>query len=34
MPVVSFVNGRSPEVSVRVAGAFRNGLNEAGQAKT
>jgi putative ABC transport system substrate-binding protein len=30
MPVVGLVNGRSPEASVRVAGAFRKGLNEAG----
>ena len=30
MPVVGFVNGRSPESSVRVADAFRKGLNEAG----
>jgi putative tryptophan/tyrosine transport system substrate-binding protein len=30
MPVVGLVNGRSPEASVRIARAFRNGLNEAG----
>src|ERR1700730_11395174 len=30
MPVVGLVNGRSPEASVRIAGAFRKGLNEAG----
>jgi putative ABC transport system substrate-binding protein len=30
MPVVGFVNGRSPEASVRIAGAFRKGLNETG----
>jgi putative ABC transport system substrate-binding protein len=30
MPVVGFVNGRSPEASVRIAGAFQRGLNEAG----
>jgi putative ABC transport system substrate-binding protein len=30
MPVVGLVNGRSPEASVRVASAFRKGLNEAG----
>jgi hypothetical protein len=29
MPVVGLVNGRSPEASVRIAGAFRKGLNEA-----
>src|SRR5258708_1011074 len=30
MPVVGLVNGRSPEASVRIAGAFRKGLNEVG----
>src|ERR1700730_12548165 len=30
MPVFALVNGRSPEASVRIAGAFRKGLNEAG----
>src|SRR5262245_11467384 len=30
LPVVGFVNGRSSEASVRVAGAVRKGLNEAG----
>jgi ABC-type uncharacterized transport system substrate-binding protein len=30
MPVVGFVNGRTAEASVRIAGAFRKGLNEAG----
>ena len=30
MPVIGLVNGRSPEASVRIAGAFRKGLNEAG----
>src|SRR5947208_2422649 len=30
MPVIGFVNGRTPETSVRIAGAFRKGLNEAG----
>ena len=30
MPVVGFVNGRSPEESVRVGAAFRKGLNETG----
>jgi hypothetical protein len=30
MPVVGFVNGRTPEASGRIAGAFRKGLNEAG----
>jgi putative ABC transport system substrate-binding protein len=30
MPVVGFVNGRSPEDSVRIAAAFRKGLNETG----
>jgi hypothetical protein len=30
MPVIVFVNGRTPETSVRIAGAFRKGLNEAG----
>jgi putative tryptophan/tyrosine transport system substrate-binding protein len=30
MPVVGFVSGRSPEDSVRVAAAFRRGLNETG----
>jgi len=30
MPVIGLVNGRSPEASVRVASAFRKGLNEAG----
>src|SRR6266487_3294518 len=30
MPVVGLVNGRSPEASLRIAGAFRKGLNEAG----
>jgi putative ABC transport system substrate-binding protein len=30
MPVVGFVNRRTPEASVRTAGAFRKGLNEAG----
>jgi putative tryptophan/tyrosine transport system substrate-binding protein len=30
MPVVSLVNGRSPETSVRIADAFRKGLNETG----
>src|SRR6202022_368199 len=30
LPVVGLVNGRSPEASARVAGAFRKGLNEAG----
>src|SRR5215510_8446094 len=30
MPVVGFVSGRSPEDSVRVAAAFRKGLNETG----
>ncbi len=30
MPVVAFLNGRSADASVRVATAFRKGLNEAG----
>ena len=30
LPVVAFVNGRSDEASVRVAAAFRKGLNETG----
>jgi putative ABC transport system substrate-binding protein len=30
MPVVGFVSGRSSEASVRIAGAFGNGLNETG----
>jgi putative tryptophan/tyrosine transport system substrate-binding protein len=30
MPVIGFVNGRTPEASGRIAGAFRKGLNEAG----
>src|SRR5262245_6525725 len=30
LPVVAFVNGRSAEASVRVAAAFRKGLNETG----
>jgi putative ABC transport system substrate-binding protein len=30
MPVVGFINGQSPEASVRIAGTFRKGLNEAG----
>jgi putative tryptophan/tyrosine transport system substrate-binding protein len=30
MPVVSFVSGRSPEVSARNAASFRKGLNETG----
>jgi putative ABC transport system substrate-binding protein len=30
MPVVGFVNGRTPEASVRLVGAFRKGLNDAG----
>jgi putative tryptophan/tyrosine transport system substrate-binding protein len=30
MPVVGFVNGRTPETSMRNADAFRKGLNEAG----
>jgi len=30
MPVIGFVNGRTPETSVHFAGAFRKGLNEAG----
>jgi putative ABC transport system substrate-binding protein len=30
MPVVSLVSGRSPETSLRHAGAFRKGVNEAG----
>jgi putative tryptophan/tyrosine transport system substrate-binding protein len=30
MPVVSFLNGWSPEASVRVAGGFRKGLSETG----
>jgi putative tryptophan/tyrosine transport system substrate-binding protein len=30
MPVVGLVNGRSPEASLRLAGAFRKGLDEAG----
>src|SRR5262249_11164867 len=30
MPVVSLVSGRSPETSLRLAGAFRKGVNEAG----
>src|SRR6202048_1738888 len=30
MPVVALVNGRSPEVSVRITAAFRKGLNETG----
>src|SRR5262245_50268234 len=30
MPVVSFVSIRTHETSVRIAGAFRKGLNEAG----
>jgi putative ABC transport system substrate-binding protein len=30
MPVVGFVNGRTPEASMRVVGAFRKGLNDAG----
>ena len=30
MPVIAFVSGRSTDASVRVAAAFRKGLNEAG----
>ena len=30
MPVIGFVSGRTPEASVRIIGAFRKGLNEAG----
>jgi putative ABC transport system substrate-binding protein len=30
LPVVAFINGRSAEASVRVAAAFRKGLNETG----
>jgi putative tryptophan/tyrosine transport system substrate-binding protein len=30
MPVIGFVGSRSPEASVRTAGAFRKGLNETG----
>src|SRR5690242_11671704 len=30
MPIVGFVNGRSPEDSGRIAAAFRKGLSEAG----
>src|SRR5262245_52786058 len=30
MPVVGFVNARTPEAAVRPTGAFRRGLNEAG----
>jgi putative tryptophan/tyrosine transport system substrate-binding protein len=30
MPIVGFVNGRSPEDTVRITAAFRKGLNETG----
>src|SRR5438876_8443508 len=30
MPVVGFVNGRSPDVSARIVAAFLKGLNETG----
>ncbi|HKF11900.1 MAG TPA: hypothetical protein VKB89_24795 [Xanthobacteraceae bacterium] len=30
MPVVGFVNGRSPEESARLGAAFRKGLNKTG----
>ena len=30
LPIVGFVNGRSPDVSARHAAAFRKGLNETG----
>jgi ABC-type uncharacterized transport system substrate-binding protein len=30
VPVVAFINGRSPDASVTLAGAFRKGLNEIG----
>jgi hypothetical protein len=30
MPVVGFVNGRSPDVSARIIAAFLKGLNETG----
>ena len=33
MPVVAFLSGRSVDASVRVAAAFRKGLNEAGYAE-
>jgi putative ABC transport system substrate-binding protein len=33
MPIVGFVSGRSADASVRVAAAFRDGLNEAGYAE-
>jgi putative tryptophan/tyrosine transport system substrate-binding protein len=33
MPIVGFVSGRSAEDSVRIAGGFRKGLNEAGYAE-
>jgi putative ABC transport system substrate-binding protein len=30
LPVVAYISGRSAEASVRVAAAFRKGLNETG----
>jgi len=33
LPVIAFISGRSADASVRVAAAFRDGLNEAGYAE-